>query len=86
MKLLDSSKSTGLDGVGSLILKNCASAFASTCHLQRVSYPIDGNSRLLLSFSRVVGAMTYRMTEALRYCRLLPSCGNCLCTGSCMRI
>jgi hypothetical protein len=45
-----------------------------------------GNSRFLLIFSRMVGAMTYRMTVALLYYRLLPCCSNCWCTGSCTRI
>jgi hypothetical protein len=57
---LDNSKGPGPDGVPPLILKNCASGFAcsSTGHWQRVSFPMDGNSRLLLPLSRVVGAMT----------------------------
>jgi hypothetical protein len=49
---------------------HCLFACSSTGHWQRVSSPIDGNSRLLLPFARVVGAMTYRITVALRYCRL----------------
>jgi hypothetical protein len=61
--VLKSQKDLGPNGVPPLILKICPSAFAFSSTGQRVSSPIDGNFCLLLLFSRIASAMTYRIAK-----------------------
>jgi hypothetical protein len=61
-----SSKSLVPNGVLSLFLKNRASEFAlPLCMFFYKSFPIYGNSRLLLPFSRVVDAITNQINLIL---------------------
>jgi hypothetical protein len=63
LMVLKSQKDLGPNVVPPLILKICSSAFAFSTTGQRVSSPIDGNFWLLLTFSRIVSAMTYRIAK-----------------------